>query len=415
MEAREQRGLVIAATARGIKRKSGHLWTVPSTQGAGHPCYHVNPEKKTCTCLDHQEAGQFCKHLYAVKFVIQREFQFDEETGIATETETMVMQTVKKTTYKQNWPAYDAAQINEKSKFLSLLSELCKGIEDQPQIGRGRRRIPLADAIYCAVLKVYSTVSSRRCISDIVDAKDKGYISQSPCYASLLHVFESAATTPILEQLVIQTANPLKAIETKFAVDSSGFSTSRFDRWFDHKWGQASSMRTWVKAHIMCGVTTNVITACEVSDAGDSPTLPKLLAATAARFNINEVSADLGYSAASNLEVIDAIGATPLIPFKARSRGDLNGSMWAKMFHYFNFKREEFLKRYHLRSNVESTFSMLKAKFGDSIRSKTDIAMKNEVLAKIICHNICCLISAMYELGVDPIFYSEKTADKQLA
>jgi transposase len=415
MDAREQRGLVIAATARNIRRKSGHLWTVPSTQGAGHPCYHVNPEKKTCTCLDHQEAGQFCKHLYAVKFVIQREFQFDEETGITTETETMVMQTVKKTTYKQNWPAYDAAQINEKSKFLSLLSELCKGIEEPAHTGRGRPPIPMADAIYCAVLKVYSTVSSRRCISDIVAAKEKGYISQSPCYASLLHVFESAKTTPILEQLVIQTANPLKAIETKFAVDSSGFSTSRFDRWFDHKWGQARSMRTWVKAHIMCGVTTNVITACEVSDAGDSPTLPKLLAATAARFNINEVTADLGYSAASNLEAIDAIGATPLIPFKARSRGDHNGSMWAKMFHYFNFKREEFLKRYHLRSNVESTFSMLKAKFGDSIRSKTDIAMKNELLAKIICHNICCLISAMYELGVDPIFYSEKTDDKQLA
>ncbi len=46
MEPREQRGFVIAATARGIKRKSDHLWTVPSTQGAGHPCYHVNPGKE---------------------------------------------------------------------------------------------------------------------------------------------------------------------------------------------------------------------------------------------------------------------------------------------------------------------------------------------------------------------------------
>jgi hypothetical protein len=39
---------------------------------------------------------------------------------------------------------------------------------------------------------------------------------------------------------------------------------------------------------------------------------------------------------------------------------------------------------------------MVKAKFGDSVRSKTDTAMRNEVLAKILCHNICCLISAMY-------------------
>ncbi len=79
------------------------------------------------------------------------------------------------------------------------------------------------------------------------------------------------------------------------------------------------------------------------------------------------------------------------------------------MFHYFQFKREEFLKLYHNRSNVESTFSMLKAKFGDSVRSKTDVAMKNEVLCKILCHNICCLISAMFELGVDPIFWTEST------
>ena len=28
--------------------------------------------------------------------------------------------------------------------------------------------------------------------------------------------------------------------------------------------------------------------------------------------------------------------------------------------------------------------------------------MKNETLAKILCHNICCLISAIYELGVEP-------------
>jgi hypothetical protein len=51
----------------------------------------------------------------------------------------------------------------------------------------------------------------------------------------------------------------LKAVETKFAIDSSGFSASRFERWFDHKWGDVRSIRTWVKAHIMCGVTTNVI------------------------------------------------------------------------------------------------------------------------------------------------------------
>jgi hypothetical protein len=53
---------------------------------------------------------------------------------------------------------------------------------------------------------------------------------------------------------------------------------------------------------------------------------------------------------------------------------------------------------------VESTVSMIKAKFRYHVRSKTDVAMKNEVLWKVLCHNICCLISAIYELKLTPSF-----------
>ncbi len=41
------------------------------------------------------------------------------------------------------------------------------------------------------------------------------------------------------------------------------------------------------------------------------------------------------------------------------------------------------------------------------MRSKTDVAMKNEVLAKCVCHNICCLIQSMHEFGVDPACWAE--------
>jgi hypothetical protein len=34
----------------------------------------------------------------------------------------------------------------------------------------------------------------------------------------------------------------------------------------------------------------------------------------------------------------------------------------------------------------------VKRKFGDSVMSKTDAAMTNEVLCKILCHNLTCLI-----------------------
>jgi hypothetical protein len=47
---------------------------------------------------------------------------------------------------------------------------------------------------------------------------------------------------------------------------------------------------------------------------------------------------------------------------------------------------------------------MIKSKFGDSLRSKTEPAQKNETLAKVPCHNICCVISGIYELGIQPVF-----------
>jgi hypothetical protein len=42
---------------------------------------------------------------------------------------------------------------------------------------------------------------------------------------------------------------------------------------------------------------------------------------------------------------------------------------------------------------------MNKAKFRDHVRSKGPDAMVNEVLCKIICHNICCLIQESMNLG----------------
>lgn len=74
------------------------------------------------------------------------------------------------------------------------------------------------------------------------------------------------------------------------------------------------------------------------------------------------------------------------------------------MHAHFTLNRDDFLKHYHQRSNVESTFSMIKRKFGDAVRSKTDTAIKNEVLAKVVCHNLVVVIHEMHELGINPGF-----------
>jgi hypothetical protein len=44
----------------------------------------------------------------------------------------------------------------------------------------------------------------------------------------------------------------------------------------------------------------------------------------------------------------------------------------------------------------------MKRKFGDFIRSKTEAAQINEVLLKVLAHNIVCLVHSIHELGIDP-------------
>jgi len=71
------------------------------------------------------------------------------------------------------------------------------------------------------------------------------------------------------------------------------------------------------------------------------------------------------------------------------------------------FNRETFLQHYHKRSNSETTFSMVKAKFGEVVRAKLPVAQVNEVFCKILCHNLCALIQSIYELGIEPTFWTE--------
>jgi len=67
-------------------------------------------------------------------------------------------------------------------------------------------------------------------------------------------------------------------------------------------------------------------------------------------------------------------------------------SIWARMYHPFMFDREAFMDHYHKRPNA------------DSVRSKCDVGQINEVLAKVLCHNMCVRITATHELGVEATF-----------
>ena len=414
MDVREQRGREIAERARIVKRDGA--WIVPSQSGNSPYRVTLEGDALRCTCEDFELRAKPCKHIFAAAIVVQREtvtqttLFSDGETTTATTTVRETERRTVRVTYSQNWPAYNRAQTKEKALFCGLLRELAS-IVPEPEQRRGRPRVPVTDAIFCAAFKVYSTASARRFMTDLREAHAAGLVSKAWHFNSVLNCIEDADLTPILYELVTVAAAPLRAVESTFAVDSTGFGTTQYYRHFTAKYGgQEIEAHDWLKLHAVVGTTTNVICAASITDrnANDAPEFVPLLNAAAPTFPIQRVVADKAYASRINVRRVAEIGAEPVIALKSNMVAHntqmmtykADDSAWRTLWHLYNLRRDEFCAKYHARSNIESTFSSMKRVFGDTLRSKGRVAQTNELLLKVIVHNIVCLIHSMFELDV---------------
>lgn len=341
-----------------------------------------------CSCQDYKEYAAYCKHIYAVQH---------HHYGGVDEPEP-APSTPLRQHYRRDMSRYNTAQKREMHEFMPLLYDLCQTIEERDH-KRGRKPIPYSDIVFAAVLKVYTTKSTRLSMPMIDLACEYGFISKPLSFTSVWAYLEKPELSEILRNLIVASSRPLALVETIFAYDSTGFTGSRYRQWRDPDYrGQRELDGT--KVHLGCGVTTNIVVDAIVSQQGDGPLLPQMLQTTAQTFpQMRQVLADAAYNSVQNQEAIAALGATSFIPFKDGLTG-ASGGDFERAFHYFKYRQEEFRLHYHKRSNVESTNSMIGRKFGHYLRSKTKVAMGNESLAKIVAHNVCCLIRACYELEI---------------
>lgn len=404
-EIRKERGALLAARMRIVTKKPG-LFIVPASSGSGSYIVEDDQQTQSCTCPDFELRREPCKHVYAVQYARSKEVRTD---GTTVTTESL------RITYAQpSWPAYHSAQCHEKEHVIDLLRSLCDGVPSEPQVGRGERRLPLSDQIFAIVMKVYGGMSTRRTDTDMRGYAEKDLMQWAPSFNSVIRYMDNPALASILTSLIEESAAPLATIETTFAPDATGFSTCTYERWLDAKYGKEQSKQRYLKAHMMVGVRTNIITAIKITDSNmnDAPELPALLATTRETFNVKEVVADKGYLSNANQLAIMEGGADCFIPFKSNSTPDMRShrhhvapELWKKLFHFFSFKNAEFRARYHARSNAEASFSSMKRKLGVALRSKTRVAQENEVLCKVLAYNLTMLVHEMYELGLRPEFW----------
>ncbi len=397
MNARKQKGEQIAKMAQ-IQKQGLDKWIVPSQTTSAKYTVNRMGEDFRCSCPDFQNRSQACKHIYAVEIKVLKWYDNEGNSGATI--------TIKKT-YTQDWTNYTKAQNEEGRLFKVLLKDLVQNVEEPVRIGAGRPSVPRSEALFCAIDKVYSMQSSRRAYSRYKDAEAKEQIRKAPSYNVINITLNDAEITPILRELLHITALPLKSVETKFSPDSTGFRTTKFNEYCKEK-HDTKKKHKFIKCHAITGNSTNIVVDAIINESGgDSPQFIPLVNETdRLGFDMQEVSADKGYSSIDNYNAVQKVGGTAYIPFKSNTTALSNtgnrARLWRKMFHYFQLNNEDFLAHYHNRSNVETTFWAIKAKFGDCLKNKNMVSQTNEVLCKLIAYNITVLISAMYELKIEP-------------
>lgn len=243
----------------------------------------------------------------------------------------------------------------------------------------------------------------RDSINYLDEAILNGYISKKPHFNSLCNYLRKDWMTDVLSELLTISSLPLAAIETSFSVDSTGFGINEKKRWFDVKYGNVEDWRGWTKAHVICGNTTKIIISAIITPAykHDSPFFIPLVEKAAKFFRLEEVMADAAYSSKQNLEFVNAQNAQPFIAFKNNAVFGTESDVWNKILHFYSFHHDEFHERYRHRSNVETAFSAIKENFGERLRSRDERGQANELIIKLICHNLCVLVRSMFELKIN--------------
>jgi transposase len=115
-------------------------------------------------------------------------------------------------------------------------------------------------------------------------------------------------------------------------------------------------------------------------------------------YDLGDVYADSGYLSVNNCWVIVMKGGTPFIcPKKTTTGKSKRNNPFTEMIGRYKQNKEEWLKKYHQRSNIEAVFSSLKRRFGGFVTSIKRCLQQKEIALKIIIYNLMVLVRKIVE------------------
>jgi len=306
----------------------------------------------------------------------------------------------------RNESLYTLAQENEIFVFLDYLPKAVIRVIRDKSLWKGIGRPPsdLYDILVCLTIQRYMGWSSRRSIGIIeILCKFARLHVHMPSWRSLCRYRSSQFITSYVDMLLEQTTKPLAALEHDFSTDASGTCTTTRSPWYSIRTKKRIRRRDHIMAHVTTSRVLNSAVAVDVDckKGKDSEYMRKHIESVKRRFLINDWCGDGMYCSRRNCTAVAEAGGNPWFRPKKNATMKQKGSKaYFNMMLAYTIETEESMKRYHKRSNSESTFSAKKRKFGNIVRSRNDTAKENEEMLAWSVYNCSVLSRAKYEYGL---------------
>jgi transposase len=277
-------------------------------------------------------------------------------------------------------------------------------MDEQKKNKGGAKPLPIGDLIIAMCLATYRNHSSRKATAKLHCPIDLFARKKVPAAISLRYAMKKSDLTTWLHEAILLCVQCVRDIEQTFAIDSTYFKTPNYGL---HVARQGRDMVVIekiknAKAHVAVGIETLMIVGIDVSDGEEADTtyFRRVLNQFSKFFVVKKVLADAGYAFDDNVKAVLEVGGDAYFDVKTNTKTTGDTAL-AEMARRRLADKDEWESTYGFRSLIETTNSMLKRNLKRIIRARLETSRKNEILLMCLVHNLCRLMVARIEHGID--------------